>query len=402
MEIPSVLEDQIREGKAVLFLGAGASLDARDQKGNRPPSGTELGSLLSDRFLGGKHKELPLNQIGEYAISEADLPTVQEYIREILEVFEPSEAHRLMTSFIWWGLATSNYDCLIERAYETTPEALQVPRPFIENGDRVEDYIRDPRHLMLLKLHGCVTRTSNPSCPLILTTDQYIVHRHGRNRIFDHLRGWAFERPIVFIGHRLQDPDLRAILLELTTSIETRPRYYAVLPEVDDIHRRFWEGKKVSLIPGTFLDFLHALEAKIPREFRPLAVIVDRQALPISERFRVHDAVISNACAEFLRVDVDYVKSVTATEMVSPRNFYRGMNPGWSSIEQHLDARRHLADTILSDNFLIDDSAREPGPEFILIKAHAGAGKSVILRRIAWDAARDYGSCVCLYVPTES
>ena len=397
MEIPSVLEGQVREGKAVLFLGAGASLDARDPKGNRPPSGKELGSLLSDRFLGGKHKALPLNQIGEYAISEADLPTVQEYIREIFEVFEPSEAHRRMTSFLWWGLATSNYECLIERAYDTTPDALQVPRPFIENGDRVEDHVRDPRHVMLLKLHGCITRTSNPSCPLILTTDQYIVHRHGRSRIFDHLRGWAFERPIVFIGHGLQDPDLRAILLELTSSVETRPRYYAVLPEVDDIHRRFWEGKKVTLIQGTFLDFLRALDAKIPHEFRPLAVIADRKALPISENFKVHDSVISHACAEFLRVDVDYVKGVTATETVSPRNFYRGMSPGWSAIEQNLDVRRHLSDTIISDNFLIEESTHETGPEFILIRAHAGAGKSVLLRRIAWDASRDYG-LLCLFL----
>jgi hypothetical protein len=41
---------------------------------------------------------------------------------------------------------------------------------------------------MYLKLHGCITRTTNESCPLILTTDQYIESMKGRSRIFEHLR----------------------------------------------------------------------------------------------------------------------------------------------------------------------------------------------------------------------
>lgn len=36
------------------------------------------------------------------------------------------------------------------------------------------------------------------------------------------------------------------------------------------------------------------------------------------------------------------------------------------------------------------------GPDVILIKAHAGAGKSVLLKRIAWDAAREYDR-LCLF-----
>jgi SIR2-like domain len=166
MEIPPVLEGAIREGRAVLVLGAGASLGAKDASGKSAPSSRELGDRLADRFLGGKYKDLPLSQIAEYAISEADLVTVQEFIRELFEHLEPSDAHRLIPKFVWWGLATTNYDRLVERAYEVTSTVLQIPRPFIANGDRVEDHIRDPRSIMVLKLHGCVTRTGNPACPL--------------------------------------------------------------------------------------------------------------------------------------------------------------------------------------------------------------------------------------------
>ncbi len=397
MQIPPVLEGYVREGRTVLFLGAGASVGAKDTKGNTPPTAKQLGHLLSDRFLGGKHKNLPLSQIAEYAISEADLITVQEYIREIFEGFEPTAAHSLLPAFTWWGLATTNYDRLIERVYETSPSALQVPRPFIENGDRVEDHLRDSRNVMLLKLHGCITRTANTDCPLILTTDQYVTHRRGRSRIFDHLHDWAIERPVVFIGHGLEDPDIRAMLLELTGSIPSRPRYYAILPGVDEIQQRFWEGKKVTLLDGTFEEFVRSLDAKIPSMSRGLAVLVQRLPVAISEKLKRPVESLSTPTRQFVETDVDYVRSITATETLDPHLFYKGFSPGWSAVEQALDTSRHLGDSILADHFLIPETDHRGVPEVILLKGHAGAGKSVLLRRLAWDAAKEY-DLFCLYL----
>jgi len=347
--------------------------------------------------LGGKYRDLPLSQIAEYAISETDLITVQEFIREIYEKFDPSDAHLRLPTFTWWGLATSNFDRLIERAYEIAGNPLQTPRPFIQNGDRVEDQLRDARHLMLLKLHGCISRISSPECPLILTTDQYVDHRRGRSRIFDHLRGWSFERPIVFIGHGLQDSDLRIILLELSASLDTRPRYYAVLPGHDEIQQRYWESKKVTVLNGTFADFMRFLDARVPGAFRQLAIRTQEFPLPIVEKFKQPGATLSALCTQFLTTDVEYVRAVSATQFLRPQTFYKGLNPGWSAIEQNLDIRRHLADTILTDVCLVEESAHEERPELVLVKGHAGSGKSVLLRRIAWEAAKEY-RCLCLFM----
>ena len=97
---------QIREGKAVLFLGSGASLDATDGKGNHPPTGWELGKLLSDQFLGGKYCDAPLAQIGEYAISESDVLTVQSFISDIFQPFKPTNEHLLIPTFRWFGIGS--------------------------------------------------------------------------------------------------------------------------------------------------------------------------------------------------------------------------------------------------------------------------------------------------------
>jgi hypothetical protein len=163
-----------------------------------------------------------------------------------------------------------------------------------------------------------------------------------------------------------------------------------VVPEFDGIQERFWETKKITPIRGTFGDFLKQLDSKIPRQFRGLAVRINRLSSPIAARFKTGAATLSPTCEQFLETDVEYVKAVMPTERVSPSNFYKGMNPGWSAIEQNLDVRRHLADTVLTDHFLINESEHRPSIEIILLKAHAGAGKSVLMRRLAWDAAHDY------------
>jgi len=173
MEIPPQLLSAVSDGRAVLFLGAGASVDAQNRDGKKAPGARQLGALLSQKFLGGKFDERPLNQIAELAICEADIVSVQTFVSEQFEGLLPTDAHRLLPTFSWAGLATTNYDRLIESAYEQCAARQQQLQAFIENGDRVEDRMRGSSSLMFLKLHGCVTRIQNPACPLTQGDSNY-------------------------------------------------------------------------------------------------------------------------------------------------------------------------------------------------------------------------------------
>src|SRR5206468_4489782 len=50
-----------------------------------------------------------------------------------------------------------------------------------------------------------------------------------------------------------------------------------------------------------------------------------------------------------------------------------------------------------ADHFLIQEADQLDRMEMILIKAYAGAGKTVLMQRAAWDASNDY-DCLCLYM----
>ena len=207
MEIPHFLITQVREAKGVLVLGAGGSASATAGTGRTAPlSGQALAGLIADQFLGGEYSNQPLPTVSEYAISEASLFAVQEFIKDAFEPLEPAPFHLSVPSFKWHGIATTNFDRVIEKAYEQCQKPLQRLKPVIQNGDGFEDCLRDRGCVLLLKLHGCISRTAVQECPLILTPEQYITHRAGRSHLFQLLEQWANERPLIFVGHSIQDP----------------------------------------------------------------------------------------------------------------------------------------------------------------------------------------------------
>jgi hypothetical protein len=78
-EIAPTLVDAIKEQRAVLFLGAGASRHAKYPNGDQIPQGDHLRDLICDKFLGGKLRQRPLIAAAAMAANEADLAAFQKY-----------------------------------------------------------------------------------------------------------------------------------------------------------------------------------------------------------------------------------------------------------------------------------------------------------------------------------
>jgi tetratricopeptide (TPR) repeat protein/cold shock CspA family protein len=394
MELPHQLGEDARQGRIVLVLGAGASVGATDENGRGAPDAPKLARLISERFLGGKHSNKELAFVSDLAISESDLGTVQEFVADQVRRLRPAPFHLRVPTFRWRGIASTNYDTVIEDAYATVATRAQTIVPFLSDRDRVDEKLRLENSLPLLKLHGCVTRTIDPSLPLILTPDQYVTHRDGRARLFDMLQGWGHEFPLVFVGHGIQDSDLRKVLLELAKAGSLRPRYYLIRPGLSSEEVRFWEQRKVGAFDATFEAFLGALEAAVPSQFRRLPTTAASEH-PIARRFSAAEQM-SEAIRAFLAHDVEYVHASLESEEGKPSAFYRGFDLGWYPIDAELDVRRDMTDDLLNEVILRRDVDRPTSADFYLVRAEAGAGKSVFLRRLAWEAAK-HADALVLY-----
>jgi hypothetical protein len=155
------------------------------------------------------------------------------------------------------------------------------------------------------------------------------------------------------------------------------------------------ENKRISTIDGTFSQFMQTLEAQMSPSVESLMFVAQKNVShPIYARFKRLNAKLSKNCTQFLENDVEFVQGIQPGAKSDAKEFYRGYTKGWAPIDQGLDVRRTLGDTILSDFILCGESEHPNQLEVVLVKAHAGAGKSVLLRRIAWDAAKEYDKLV--------
>ncbi|ENJ1345623.1 SIR2 family protein [Vibrio cholerae] len=396
MDIPDNLINEIKRGRVVLFLGAGASMGSISKSGKEMFSANALRDKLCERFLGDNDKDLSLASVAELSISESDKVTVQQYIKELFEDFEPCDFHRKLPKYKWSTVFTTNYDLLIEGAYDVFEQKSQSLVPIIRTTDRMDSMVKPDEDLAYIKLHGCISRINETDPELILTADQYATHQKKRNTLFERLKSLGTSHTVLFIGHSLEDSDIRAALSEIQDLTDSRPRYYALMLGGSDRQKRLWESKRITVLNGTFKAFMDSLDSQVTDIERALISISDKQH-PIERKFVNNDFSLTPQALSELNNSLRFVDGAMPSDTVDPKMFYKGYSQSWTPISQELDVRRKISDEIVSDIILIDENERNSQSfELYHLSGFAGSGKSVILRRVAWDAATDYDK-ICLY-----
>ena len=241
-----------------------------------------------------------------------------------------------------------------------------------------------------IKLHGCINCIEDADIPLILSTAQYVRHTKHRDRLFDQFKGWGRELTIIFCGYSLADPNIQTILFDLFDDAISRPRYYAVLPDLDEIEKRYWESHRITVIDSTFSDFMEELSNSIPEFSRSIPKGIAGGTQTINKFYRQAAVKETSMLVTFLKEDADHVRIDMPSNVTNPKQFYVGYDNGWGPIEKTLDVRRTVTDTILVDVILTNEEERDRCVELFAVKGPAGQGKSTTLKRIAMDAAIEF------------
>ncbi|WBU61183.1 SIR2 family protein [Paracoccus albus] len=396
IELPHILVDAVKEQRAVLVLGAGASMACRNAKGEHPPNGNQLRDHLASKFLGTKSETRDLATVAEMAIvSGAGQPLVFEEIAKLFSGFDPSDAHIKLADFRWRGLATTNYDTIIEQGYAANPSSKQTCLPFVKNTEPYDDRLkRETNPLPLFKLHGCINHRLDPDIPLVLSNEHYHRHRDNREHLFDRLQQWAQSSPVVFVGYQLADPHIRALVYDIDP--KNRPQWYIVSPGADEHVIKLWANMGVDVIQGTFEQFVDALDGQVPDLFRSLSLPVDFADAPYRRFFRTDD-VGSDQLRASLEADLLYIHSGVSFEEVQADKFYSGHDRGWCGIVRKFDFRRKVGENLLY-SALDDSDTRQQ--RFLVLHGSAGSGKTIALRRAAYDAATALDELVLWLRPT--
>ena len=372
-DIPTALINAVKEQRTVLFLGAGASRNARHPTDDQIPQGDDLRDLISDEFLGGELKQKSLNVVADMAVSETGLDGFQTYIRELFMSFEPADFHLLIPKFRWRGIVTTNFDLIIERAYKNAQDPRQSLVKTVKDGDRFDTrFNKEINPVAFYKLHGCIDFCSDSEIPLILGTEQYARYEKNRIRFYNRFRDLGYEYPIIFMGYSISDSHIGRILFDLTDSSIKRPPFYLISPDVTDIEMRYWAKHNVFAVKATFEHFLSTIDQAIPDLARSLPIKIGNGELSIRKHYCTAQAVEPFSVASYLATDVTHVHSGLTAPRQDPGEFYHGYDEGWGCILQDLDVYRSFSDSVLVDAILLSDENRRV-PELFMLKGPQGA-----------------------------
>jgi len=387
--IPPNLLRVIREGRCVLFVGAGLSAQAKTEDGKYLPVWSGLLEQMIDWCIenridlrANRAEFIEIIQKKRFLTVAQELqerlgPRLSACLSEILHAgkIRPSEAHKQIPKIPWVAILTSNYDSLVEGAY-TLAYGGVVPPVFAQNNvGSALDCLRNNRHFVF-KIHGDINIPES----IILGNRDYarLLYLSPAYRSF--LETVFATYTVLFIGFGGEDPDLNDITDKLSSVYERSIGQHFILIPNDAFspieRRRLLEDKRLDCITyekddshSQVVEFLKALAVRakpdVPETPSPFKLEKLRPRVFISGSFKQ---------VSFIRELAELAKEV-------------GFEPWFaeSEIKPGRDVQDFVSEAIVDTDWIVvvitKDSARSPWVIHELGRAWA-AQKQILAIRI--------------------
>ncbi len=397
-EIPQSLIDAIQNGRASLFLGAGASREANF------PTGDELALHLA-RSAGGdigrRLADKPLDLVAQYLYQQPGFgkqwvsQTVIGHLANLHKKVKrpPSNAHRLLTRIKWRTIFTTNYDRLVEISYDSDQQAVQRILPIFRSDPQVMRH--EPEVVRCVKLNGSMDEAERTSDHELVFTFAEQQDARSRNRqLYQLLAEEAINGPIVFIGFSFTHPgayapgsspefeQLRTLLRDMGPKAKW---HFCVTPigepsDASELWASELSGNQVAVINATFSEFLDSVVRRLEQRPAPLSGRPPI-AVPIGTTRLLIEADRVDLDRRHFQVLGEYIDQMpipTVSDSLNGR-------ATWASFTSGHVIQRKCAPYLRT----IMDELTEEGGDLLFVGASHGWGKTFLLMDLAVQMYRD-------------
>lgn len=203
----TILRDLRRDGKLIPFVGAGLSIPLG------LPSWSSLLDIIADQLdydpavfkLSGNNLQLA----EFYVANKGSIGPLRSEMDRLFnptdEAIKSSRAHTALVDMNLPLIYTTNYDRIIERAFELK----RIPCHTISNIDDIS--VAPPNATQVVKFHG----TFSDDASLVLTESSYFDRLEFESAIDIKLRADILGKILLFVGYSLSDINIRYMLYKL-------------------------------------------------------------------------------------------------------------------------------------------------------------------------------------------
>lgn len=342
----------IRPENTVLFLGAGSSIPSG------APSAAELAAQLSRELTSGKVVSDDLLECASILGNRYGRASVVSQLRKILINIKPTGGLVSLPCFGWHSLYTTNFDDLIEKAYQ------QNRRPIVPIRSNYDIAKAEPsRGTPLFKMHGCISQdlVDGSKARMIITERDYDEYKLFRESLYKRLAFDLLTKSVVFIGYSLKDAHLREQIKKAAIISEeggAPGKIYVLIYERDDDRALLLERQLVRVAFSGVDQFCYQLSVNQPDE-----ALVYQTAPVVS--FAINPRL--RTCT----LDVIHAQSLPA----NASRMFNGRPATYGDIVNGLTFRRSVARSLLQ-------SINGQEIQFAVITGAAGVGKTSLGRQL--------------------
>lgn len=401
MQILGQLRDDILNGRAVLFLGAGASQSA---------------GLFSGKGLANYLFEKAGNLVN-YTDFKDDLPRLVAKLdkdpsftrrwvnKQLIQYFTNHanytdlDTHKKIFQFGWKAIFTTNYDLCMEFSEHAIKSKSYRLLPIVNPKDSALICNTDEGKLKYFKIHGCCRELEHhpdSSTPLVITQSDF-RGSIARNKTFlDELARYAYDCSIIFIGfqvHRAENNPILASVIETYNTIASffhQPfKAFVVLKNVNSIDRSDIEEAGLTLLEGTFQEFIDSVSTLYKEQKKLLGVKDIEQKIWIKAAGKEVELTIAEHkqfCSQFtcyyegyLEDEAQKLEEIPQKKLIDLWKTY----PTDMVLSKGYYSKRTIFDNIakqLKDT--IERVVRTKSSELLVITGKRASGKSVLARQL--------------------
>ncbi|BCG76014.1 hypothetical protein MesoLj113a_71720 [Mesorhizobium sp. 113-1-2] len=252
-------------GRLTIFLGAGASIGAKNKLGEDLPNAYALRNTLWQRF---KHdgstafdpeslKLMSLEHAAAIIETKTGRTPMSEFLVEHFTCFLPLWQHVALANLGARSIFTTNYDELVELGYKSSSS---LP-PDIIYDDRQALSGRMP----LYKPHGSLTYAHEPvgKGGLVITQFDYFEMISSYRKMISKAMGGFENSCVLLIGYSFSDMDIGAELYSIRQKNRGIP-WYTVFPRDDHQVRKMYSNRLfINQINMDFEQFMTKLDNRV-------------------------------------------------------------------------------------------------------------------------------------------